>query len=100
HTRSKRDWSSDVCSSDLNTANERLGSPRKKRQRTAALQDLAERSGWGGAPASWSAAVLCRFPSWTTLPARTTSSTQFAGLNLQRSEERRVGKECRERRSP
>src|SRR6266513_3067893 len=55
HTRSKRDWSSDVCSSDLPR-------PRGRRARN-----------------------LLRF----TAPRRP-----------ERSEERRVGKECRSRRSP
>src|SRR6267143_5071766 len=38
------------------------GSARRKRQRTGAVQDLAEfRGGCGGATASWSAVVLYRF---------------------------------------
>src|SRR6266496_3151466 len=62
HTRSLRDWSSDVCSSDLRAGPGRPGS-----------------GGSGPAPGT---AASCRSP-----PRR-------------RSEERRVGKECRSRWSP
>src|SRR6266704_5986878 len=59
HTRSKRDWSSDVCSSDL--------------PRSAATADFARNR-----------------PTTSGLAMRVRS----------RSEERRVGKECRSRWSP
>src|SRR6266496_3231272 len=62
HTRSLRDWSSDVCSSDL------------------------RRSGWPG---------RCSTGSSTR---RTTARSRRA--DGRRSEERRVGKECRSRWSP
>src|SRR5438874_13769733 len=65
HTRSLRDWSSDVCSSDLSSS-----SPET-------------RSGWR---------LPARRSAWTrassTCPCRSTAK---------RSEERRVGKECRSR---
>src|SRR6266403_1849972 len=60
HTRSLRDWSSDVCSSDLPTR-------RRRRERFSAL------------------AILRETPMWSIVG---------------RSEERRVGKECRSRWSP
>src|SRR6266496_4219940 len=60
HTRSLRDWSSDVCSSDLS----RLA---PARQRVVATLADGLRAGW---------------------------------LDPARSEERRVGKECRSRWSP
>src|SRR6266704_5910785 len=60
HTRSKRDWSSDVCSSDLSWA---------KAATTASARRPAEAAGCS---------------------ARSTRSQE-------RSEERRVGKECRAR---
>src|SRR5207249_7482689 len=65
HTRSKRDWSSDVCSSDLSR------SPSRKRRRASQSRP-------------------CNCIS-TTVRKRTTRT---------RSEERRVGKECRYRWSP
>src|SRR6266513_3903273 len=61
HTRSKRDWSSDVCSSDLAL---RQRAPRLHEARLARARE--DRRAGGGA----------------------------------RSEERRVGKECRSRGSP
>src|SRR2546421_6351212 len=82
HTRSDRDWSSDVCSSDLFS------------------------TGVGGAfRGKWDAPE----GNGTTLAAQLTNlrtghayinfhTTQFGGG--ERSEERRVGKECRSRWSP
>src|SRR3712207_7947535 len=79
HTRYWRDWSSDVCSSDLSS--EDIPTP-KRRPRAS----LASRSGRGG---------------------RMFSREQGAGTQKnkgkaspRRSEERRVGKECRSRWSP
>src|SRR6266852_6536262 len=61
HTRCYRDWSSDVCSSDLG----------------------------------------CRSGSASALPCESaTASTSRCGSVTSRSEERRVGKECRSRWSP
>src|SRR5438067_4793848 len=69
HTRSKRDWSSDVCSSDLN------GQSRQRRTLGHANQTGADRQ-----------------------------DREAIGESLAcahgRSEERRVGKECRSRWSP
>src|SRR5204862_4034588 len=62
HTRSLRDWSSDVCSSDLSTKKERIPA----------------RSSRECAPSLW-------------IEATSPSSSP------ERSEERRVGKECRSR---
>src|SRR5437868_13080147 len=63
HTRSKRDWSSDVCSSDLPASSRR-----------------------GECPAA-------RFARADTTAARRLTSR----AGRRRSEERRVGKECRSR---
>src|SRR2546421_6782801 len=84
HTRSDRDWSSDVCSSDLST------------------WDYAER--------------LPEFLAWVERAANATTLlnpasvvrwntdkhylAQLAHAGVPRSEERRVGKECRSRWSP
>src|SRR5699024_11461699 len=68
HTRSKRDWSSDVCSSDLASA---------VHQTRPAIACLSLRD----------TARNCWEPPYRPQPMST------------RSEERRVGKECRSRRS-
>src|SRR5699024_11412262 len=76
HTRSKRDWSSDVCSSDLRT--EKTGAARPPQE---------------GEP-------LClRLPGFlpkspASFPSNVFPPTKPRGLPL-RSEERRVGRGCR-----
>src|SRR5699024_12086548 len=72
HTRSKRDWSSDVCSSDLPT----LPTATRSRPRPP-----TGRAGSGESSPRESCARL--------FPARPCAGS------LRRSEERRVGKECR-----
>src|SRR5207249_7632095 len=66
HTRSKRDWSSDVCSSDLAAMLRVAASHESRRKAECQARSIAARI---GAADRW------------------------------RSEERRVGKECRARRS-
>src|SRR5207247_7613084 len=77
HTRSTRDWSSDVCSSDL----------------PAEVDNGVRVSGNGGT------VVI----SWNLAPCATSSALMrglLKGLPVgPRSEERRVGKECRSRRA-
>src|SRR5205809_6603073 len=69
HTRCSRDWSSDVCSSDLRTT-----------RHDAIRRWVESRGGW---------------------PATVKSTrSRGDGAGLLRSEERRVGKECRSRWSP
>src|SRR5437868_15072570 len=63
HTRSKRDWSSDVCSSDLVCCT-------------------------SGAQAAYTSSIGSTSGSWRPTAARSMTN---------RSEERRVGKECRAR---
>src|SRR5206468_8104180 len=70
HTRSDRDWSSDVCSSDL------LFGVRTAAHLLAAFRAVAERGEWAGE----------------------LEVTHREGQT--RSEERRVGKECRYRWAP
>src|SRR3712207_7664915 len=77
HTRYWRDWSSDVCSSDLWTAERVLGLAPDAGS-TSAARKLAS-------PGPWSETGHAERAVW--------------GL-CQRSEERRVGKECRSRWSP
>src|SRR5699024_11498325 len=74
HTRSKRDWSSDVCSSDL---------PRPRDPgTTAVLVYILGSLGRGGAT-----------PLKLALAGVATGAALTSFIN--RSEERRVGKECR-----
>src|SRR5206468_8136047 len=84
HTRSDRDWSSDVCSSDLV-----ILSP------AFTVLRLARASGRTGAaccsPFSSLIVIILAFASTET--TSTVISCVF------RSEERRVGKECRSQRS-
>src|SRR5437868_10518502 len=68
HTRSKRDWSSDVCSSDL----------------------------WK-VPPTTAPCPTCSCARWPPAPSSSIPPTSDAPS---RSEERRVGKECRSRWSP
>src|SRR5699024_11846890 len=76
HTRSKRDWSSDVCSSDLS----RSWAMRLIMVRLARRSCMLELSLMSN---SWAERGL---------PKRI-----MVRLNMPRSEERRVGKECRNR---
>src|SRR3712207_8709729 len=76
HTRYWRDWSSDVCSSDLG----RLGLDGHRHDRRGAVSVVAVLILWEIAAASGSA--------------------RGQNSGLRRSEERRVGKECRSRWSP
>src|SRR5260370_12030229 len=76
HTRFKCDWSSDVCSSDLHLANHDVMLWAVSRAPLAKVQAYKRRMGW-------------TFP-WASA----------FGADFNRSEERRVGKECRSRWSP
>src|SRR3712207_8781172 len=74
HTRYWRDWSSDVCSSDLTEPPPSVTSPWRRRGRTAGR--------------------------WTLRVVVALTGALVAVLLFGRSEERRVGKECRSRWSP
>src|SRR5437868_14608477 len=71
HTRSKRDWSSDVCSSDLMEHDRRAG--------CRSGSSPAGRAPWPG----------------DTRPSRGAHPPHGGSSRRGRSEERRVGKECR-----
>src|SRR5206468_8360109 len=95
HTRSDRDWSSDVCSSDLFIANgapeDRLGI---RHQGTAAGQIGVNGSeiSYGGTPiGTATGGESGSSPLVVTFNAEATP----AAAQSVRSEERRVGKECR-----
>src|SRR5438445_894512 len=78
HTRYWRDWSSDVCSSDLSRRCPALSSPRRRfPNRCRIVGPASATSGMGAIYAI-------------------ERSLKDAGLDA-RSEERRVGKECRSR---
>src|SRR2546421_6068121 len=84
HTRSDRDWSSDVCSSDLQEIDV-LIAERRVNPRSDFISDLVNARDQGD---------------------KLTDRELFdhiygiCGASLSRSEERRVGKECRSRWSP
>src|SRR5690606_40358406 len=75
HTRFSRDWSSDVCSSDLRTARDRLGRGGHRGHHRALPQQR------GGVP--------------LVLPAQLEADRRLGRYAAERSEERRGGKECR-----
>src|SRR2546421_1617985 len=87
HTRSDRDWSSDVCSSDLQIAKAKtkIGAPDAKPYKN--YQDVL---------ASDVDAVMIATPVY--LHPEHFEAAVKSGKH--RSEERRVGKECRSRWSP
>src|SRR2546421_9610425 len=84
HTRSDRDWSSDVCSSDLQPVPPR--DPRFTGRAPAERAALIEQLGPSGAM------------NRAVHPAAA-QQRRVGGVD-DRSEERRVGKECRSRWSP
>src|SRR5256885_11378786 len=85
HTRLQGDWSSDVCSSDLEVHTRNFWSAVKV---TRSSFPLRSRTHWENATPSRSGGFG--------------SASQIAAMTAQksRSEERRVGKECRSRWSP
>src|SRR5256885_3736931 len=85
HTRLQGDWSSDVCSSDLGYGEAISGL-------TNGSHYVIDTSRNGAGPAPDSPLDWCN-PSGRALGAPPTTATA-------RSEERRVGKECRSRWSP
>src|SRR5437867_9523146 len=85
HTRSYGDWSSDVCSSDLSRPTRA-----RSRRRSSSTPAACSRRSSAASPASPS-----RSSRW-----RTSTSSRGRGDSRSRSEERRVGKECRSGRSP
>src|SRR5207245_3323317 len=86
HTRCYRDWSSDVCSSDLAQILVDLG----VRSMRLLTNNPAKRAGLEG----YGLSIVGRVP----LPARVTADNlRYLVTKRDRSEERRVGKECRAR---
>src|SRR3989440_5743676 len=92
HTRSDRDWSSDACSSDLCWAIGSLYSRQAPMPRSGLLGTGMEMLA-GGALLAVAGTITGEFSR--TNPAQFSTTSLLA-----RSEERRVGKECRSRWSP
>src|SRR2546421_10746737 len=101
HTRSDRDWSSDVCSSDLFERMNRFGE-RLPKLRRATAADLK------GDELSHARVLACTvrlldvgmFRIGSEQYADDDAGIGLATIRKERSEERRVGKECRSRWSP
>src|SRR5699024_11624188 len=97
HTRSKRDWSSDVCSSDLRATFSARSPPLTARRHTAARTFTSSFSSTAKASTLPITSILPTKKSKEHRAKYTKEDPPFAAL---RSEERRVGKECRNRRQP
>src|SRR5207249_5331936 len=93
HTRSKRDWSSDVCSSDLKEYLRLLEeAARRDHRKLGAELDLfsfPEEIGSGLAVFHPKGGIIRR-----ELENYSRERHEAAGYSFVRSEERRVGKEC------
>src|SRR5205809_542901 len=91
HTRCSRDWSSDVCSSDLKTMiPSQMPAGYYTQFKQACLEDLPP----GMRPANGDKDIM----SWSFVLG-TTDKVNPRKDNMVRSEERRVGKERRDRRA-
>src|SRR5256886_6508813 len=86
HTRFDCDWSSDVCSSDLDSM--AVGDARG----ISLCHGITKTLVWG---TSSPVTERCKMESWRESPEHAATDG-----GLWRSEERRVGKECRSRWSP
>src|SRR5690606_40581280 len=87
HTRFSRDWSSDVCSSDLQALAEKLG-----------VEDIRFEGEMTDEPVDDLSPSIVRDPNKCILCRRCIAvcrDVQGIGVIGARSEERRVGKECR-----
>src|SRR5256886_10468955 len=86
HTRFDCDWSSDVCSSDLRPPDSLRHAPLHLPARQRLVQDLAD--------------LLDRDEVGDTRRVGAQVHLDLGDVRRPRSEERRVGKECRSRWSP
>src|SRR5690606_41196181 len=94
HTRFSRDWSSDVCSSDLSWVNNICAQGKSNYRAQLAIIRV-----WPTAAiACFSAMEVCPLKPMAFRPAATLpEDTNTTSLPFARSEERRVGKECSSR---
>src|SRR5205807_5192528 len=96
HTRLQGDWSSDVCSSDLGARTGTLSLT----DNAGGSPQIMTLSGNGTAPGVGLAPTSLDFGNQllaTTSAPMTVTLTNTGAAALTRSEERRVGKECRAR---
>src|SRR3989440_7815303 len=91
HTISDRDWSSDVCSSDLPTAFPEQLRDLEPWQAKRIVHNVGRGVAAANPPAGTPIAGL---------PADVPDGPGVVKIDVGRSEERRVGKECRSRWSP
>src|SRR2546427_1739855 len=84
HTRFDCDWSSDVCSSDLLLFDAKIAAKEQELQAVQRATQLQQRAGLTA----------------VTLPSFPPAFAELLAKTFKRSEERRVGKECRSRWSP
>src|SRR2546422_8189954 len=96
HTRCSRDWNSDVCSSDL-VADDEHGDAVQTRNELARPRGLNRRQDHAGCVASRGREAAKGRVATIRNNMRNSESPK---LYSNRSEERRVGKECRSRWSP
>src|SRR5690606_40647346 len=90
HTRFSRDWSSDVCSSDLNTIENRVVAERRSAQMNLILETLYQiRTNFVESDFNLLYADIKRNIIHRSL------LLLYTNFETVRSEERRVGKECR-----
>src|SRR5207249_8640405 len=93
HTRSKRDWSSDVCSSDL--ANKPIMWHPDEAEPTAKWKEgQPKRTFWACPIWNYNEG---RVQVWSFTQVSIYRQLDALGVDEDRSEERRVGKECRMR---
>src|SRR5206468_4759884 len=92
HTRSDRDWSSDVCSSDLNPSDHPLASHFEECDSLLIFDDVVVP--WERVFAYNNVALSNALYPDTNLRQYTGHQTAVRALVKLRSEERRVGKEC------
>src|SRR5207253_4550211 len=94
HTRWPRDWSSDVCSSDLENV--------IATSVVSAFRQLKEFFVKQYLPAGWDQVGIWQLPEGEAMyrfAVRLNTTTDMTPREIhERSEERRVGKECRSRR--
>src|SRR5690606_40018293 len=93
HTRFSRDWSSDVCSSDLYALLQPDDSRRESRGVVAVVADGASCS--EEARLASQTAVLTFIQDYMSTPDSWDVKTSASRVLSARSEERRVGKACR-----
>src|SRR5699024_11324246 len=91
HTRSKRDWSSDVCSSDLIKI---VGVESLSGVEHSVIPDRIEAGTFMVAAAITRSEILLKNVVIEHLSA-VVAKLEEIGITFKRSEERRVGKECR-----